>query len=84
MIHLASQTALSWYWLWHPLEGPGYQFWSGIASDLGEVTLVGAVVALAKHHNCHHKGCLLPGHRHPVHGWPACKKHWHEQPEHTK
>src|ERR1017187_525388 len=31
--------------LLHPLEGFGYQFWSGIGSDAGEITLVGIALA---------------------------------------
>jgi hypothetical protein len=62
----------------------GYNFWSGIGSDVSEITLLGMVVALIKHHNCHSKRCLRPGHKHPVHGWPACKKHWHEVPSHIQ
>jgi hypothetical protein len=40
------------------------------------------LLALWKHHNCHHRLCPLPGHRHPDYGWPACKAHWHEVPAH--
>lgn len=65
MIHLASQTAMSWYWLWHPLIGPGYQFWSGIASDVGEVTVIGACVGMYRVHNCAAPRCWRIG-RHPT------------------
>lgn len=76
MIHfLASSTSLSFYRLWHPLQGPGYQFWSGIASDLGEVTLLGAIGAAWHHLNCVEKGCWRKGHKDPEHGHPICRRH---------
>lgn len=68
----------------HPLWGAGYQFWSGIGSDLGELSLLAAVVAALRHKNCHHAGCWRLGHNHPEHGWPACRHHWHETPDHIK
>lgn len=40
---------------------PYYNFWSGVGSDLGEVTLITAiltpVVIAARHHNCATRGC---------------------------
>lgn len=70
--------------LWHWVEvhtgtvnesGPYYGFWSGFGSDLGEVTLLGAVLAAWRHKNCHHPGCLRVGR--PVDGTPytACHRH---------
>jgi hypothetical protein len=45
----------------HPLTGNGYQSWSGIISDLGEITLVGSVVmggiTAYRHIECHQEGC---------------------------
>jgi hypothetical protein len=42
--------------LLHPYSGMGYQFWSGIGSDLGEATLVtmaaGTLAAVYHHHRC--------------------------------
>jgi hypothetical protein len=67
-------------WFWHPLQnGNGYNFWSGFGSDLGEVTLVTAIVAgffgAYRHHNCHVKRCWRPGHIDPAVGAPACSQH---------
>lgn len=76
MIHWASQTSLSWYWMWHPLIGPGYQFYSGIGSDLSEITLIGLLLGAWRHVNCEERGCWRPGHRHPEHGRPVCRKHY--------
>ena len=67
----------------HPLHGSGYQFWSGLGSDFGEATILTAIVATAKHKNCHHKRCWRLGHNHPQHGWPSCKKHWRDTPAHV-
>jgi hypothetical protein len=40
-----------------PLHSDGYNFWSGIGSDFGEVTIVIAAIAWWKHRNCQVKGC---------------------------
>lgn len=69
-----------WSWLLHytgsdNVSGPWYGFWSGFGSDLGEITLIGAVVAAARHKNCVVKGCWRLGHPDPEHGLPACRKH---------
>lgn len=79
-------------WLWRPLAegsgstcstvnhtGCGYAFWSGVGSDIGEITLVTALVAtmlgLYRHHNCHVAGCHAVGHIDPNVAAPACRKH---------
>lgn len=83
MIHAASTTALSWYWLWHPLAGPGYQFWSGIASDLGEVTLIAGALALLKHLNCDSPRCWRYGpHRTADGQHKLCRHHHPDLPSH--
>jgi hypothetical protein len=71
-------------WMWRPLAGNGYQFWSGIGSDAGELTLITSIAAVAamfwRHHNCHVQGCWrLSWHPHPDHGHPVCRIH---HPEH--
>jgi len=59
-------------WLVHPLGActgnayavvrcKGYNFWSGIGSDLGEVTLITAVLATYWHHTCHVSRCWRLG-----------------------
>jgi hypothetical protein len=66
------------HWLyWHTGTngtGPWYGFWSGFGSDLGEVTLLGAILGIYYRHNCHDKGCWRIG-RHIVDGTPWCNKH---------
>jgi hypothetical protein len=56
---------------WYPLQhwlgldsasGPFYLAWSGFASDLGEVTLIGGLLAVYKRHNCHTRWCWRFGH----------------------
>src|SRR5205085_8416328 len=55
----------------------GYQFWSGIGSDVGEVTLLGVAVVWWRTHNCHvHRCWHISWHPHPVHGHPVCRKHY--------
>lgn len=62
-------------WLFEPLRGLGYQFWSGIGSDVGELTILTAAVVWVRHHNCHRKGCWRLGHIDSTHGHPACRHH---------
>lgn len=76
MIHWLS-TAINTYLL-HSEHSNGYQFWSsGPGPGLGQVTLLGAVVALVRHKNCEQKGCWRLGHVHPDHGRPVCRRHYH-------
>lgn len=79
MIHWL-QTAISTYLL-HPMHGNGYQLWSGIGSDLGEVSILIALATWAKHHNCETRGCWRLGHVHPSHGRPVCRRHLTEAKE---
>lgn len=80
MLHAALVAGLPDY-LWHPLRGGnGYNSWSGWVSDVGEATLITAILAsLAtwwRKHNCHvHKCWRLSWHAHPGHGHPVCRKH---------
>ena len=57
-------------------SGPWYAFWSGFGSDLGEIAIMGSLLALVRRHNCHVKGCPRLG-RHPVAGttWTVCRRH---------
>jgi hypothetical protein len=67
-----------WFYTYfvHVLSGRGYQFWSGIGSDVGEVTLLGLVLVWWRNHDCHvHRCWRLQWHPHPVHGHPVCKHH---------
>lgn len=83
MIHAASATSLTWYWLWHPLiPGPGLNFWSGIASDLGEITLIGGMVAVYRKHNCGAPRCWRIG-KHPTADGlhHLCAKHHPDLPD---
>lgn len=58
------------------VSGPWYAFWSGFASDIGEVVLVGSMLAIVRKHNCHVRRCWRVG-RHPVAGtgYMVCRKH---------
>lgn len=53
-----------------------YLFWSGVGSDIGEVTILGAVISMYWKHTCNAKGCYRIG-RHPVKGTAhvVCRKH---------
>ena len=79
------------WWLLHVLgvdnaSGPAYLFWSGFGSDLGELAIVGGLVAMYRRHNCHVRGCWRIG-RHPVEGTPhvVCRHHHpHGAPSHEE
>lgn len=81
-------------WLLHPLgycvgspkmvvACKGYNFWSGIISDLGEVTLIGGSLAMLKHLNCDAPRCLRYGpHRTADGHHKLCRKHHPDLPNH--
>lgn len=74
-------AGLTFWWFWHPLAGPGYQFWSGIGSDIGEIAIVGGAIAIYRRHNCHvHRCWRLSWHAHPDHGHPVCRRHHPDHP----
>lgn len=61
----------TFYRIWSdPMHGEGYQFWSGIGSD---VFLLAPFAWWFRHHNCHVPGCWRVGHVHD--GLPVCRKH---------
>lgn len=53
-----------------------YNFWSGVGSDLGELTLVGGLVALYRKNKCHEARCHRLA-KHHVAGTPytVCRRH---------
>lgn len=60
------------------LGGPGYGFWSGVGSDIGELTLIASVVIFYQHHTCHVSHCWrLAKHAHEQDGvtYQLCRKH---------
>ncbi len=77
-------------WLAHILgidnvSGAWYAFWSGFGSDLGEVAIVGSLLAAYRRHTCHvdsPRFCWRPG-VHPVEGTPykVCKRHHPRVPD---
>lgn len=56
-------------------SGPYYGFLSGAGSDIGEVTLLGAIIAGYRHHNCHTRHCWRLA-KHDVDGtqYRVCRK----------
>lgn len=61
-----------WHWLlWvsgsSNVSDKWYGFWSGFGSDIGEVVLIGGLITIVRHHNCHVSGCWHLG-RHQIAG----------------
>lgn len=73
-------AAFTFYNLTHPLEGLGYQFWSGIGSDFSEVTLLIGVLVFYVKHNCHEHRCLRLSWHPDSEGHPVCKRHHPDHP----
>jgi hypothetical protein len=73
--------------LFHPLRYWGYQFWSGIGSDIGELSIVVSIIVAAlavrrflhSHFPCHTDSCRKLGF-HRVAGTPY-RTCWHHHPE---
>jgi hypothetical protein len=68
--------------LWHWIEvqtgtvnesGPYYGFWSGFGSDIGEIALIGGLITMVRHVNCHNKGCWRVASHTTQHGHKLCK-----------
>ncbi len=71
-----------WHWFMHYSgadNGKWYPWWSGPGSDLGELTLLVAMVAYFRAHSCHVKGCWRHG-RHPYRHYMLCAKHHPDVP----
>ena len=61
-------------------SGPYYGFFSGFGSDLGELAILGGVVQLFRHRNCHVKGCWRLGKPVGDSAFLACHKHHPNHP----
>lgn len=69
---MTPHTVASLTFLLHPIGlcvGPphaielcrGYNFWSGIGSDIGEVAIIGGLIQIVRHLNCHQHRCWRIG-----------------------
>lgn len=74
-MHILALVLIS-HWLYFHFVGSQawVNFWGGIASDVGEITLIGAVIGMWHKHVCHDAHCWRIG-RHVVDGTPWCNKH---------
>jgi len=70
------------HWLWHPLVGRGYQFWSGIAGCFVSLGLLSGLITAYRHINCHAPWCPRRG-IHPAAGgqFKLCRKHHPDLPD---
>lgn len=69
-----------WHWILtvtgsNNTSGVWYGFWSGFGSDLGEVTLVGVLVAQLRARNCEVHGCWRIGRHATAAGHRVCRRH---------
>ena len=67
-----------WFYLYTGANNPTgswYGFWSGFGGAIPDFLLIGSLITLYRHHNCHVKGCPRIGK--PVDGTPylACPTH---------
>lgn len=69
IVHLSQESGSS------NASSRAYSFWSGFGSDIGEVVIIGGLIQLVRHHNCHVQGCWRIGRK--VDGTPyvACPTH---------
>ncbi|MGA2520360.1 MAG: hypothetical protein ABSG81_06015 [Acidimicrobiales bacterium] len=56
-------------------SGTWYGFWSGFGGAIPDFLILGSIITVYRHHNCHVKGCLRLGKQ--VDGTPylACPRH---------
>lgn len=68
---------LAHFFGWYPGGGNsgGYLFWSGAGSDIGELALIGSVVALVRTRKCEVHRCWRPGAHTTAAGHKTCRKH---------
>jgi hypothetical protein len=86
MTHLALGFLLELnHWdLNHPLKGNGYQSWSGILSDVSEVTLPVGVAAFYLQHTCGASWRCLRWAHHKVDGTTTSVCHVHHTGAHHR
>ena len=56
-------------------SGRWYAFWSGFGSDLGELAIVGGLLAVVRRHNCEVHRCWRMGRHRTPDGHMVCRKH---------
>ena len=78
LVHLSEETGTS------SSSSRAYNFWSGFGSDIGEIAIVGGLITLVRHHNCHVKGCWAMGRQVPGTPYVACHDHNPERADNSK
>lgn len=54
---------------------PNYNFFSGFGSDLGELTLLGGLIAVYRRHNCEVRKCWRLGRHQTAAQHHVCRRH---------
>ncbi len=68
---------INWLLTWtgsNNTSGIQYGFWSGFGSDIGEITILVAVIGWWRHNECHVDGCHRLG-RHTFRQYKLCARH---------
>ena len=60
--------------------GPFYLWWSGIGSDLGELTIVVVLAGYLRKHNCEVHRCWRLGRHQTAAGQHVCRRHHPDGP----
>lgn len=69
IVHLSQETGTS------NGASRAYDFWSGFGSDIGELTLVGTMLAMIRQHACEVKPCWRLGRHQTAAGHKVCRVH---------
>jgi hypothetical protein len=71
------------HWLFHPLVGRGYQFYSGVLGDIPEIGILFAGIGILKHLNCDAPRCFRYGPHRTADGHSKlCRVHHPDLPNH--
>ena len=70
LIHFIGADYGARYGTWVPEN-----FWAGFGSDLGEIAIIGGLIAVVRKHNCEVKGCFRLGRHQTAAGHHVCRRH---------
>lgn len=81
-MHLIAAGGFTFVQFFHPLRYWGYEFWSGLGSDLSEITLLGIAIGAFRHVNCQAPWCWRIGRHLTADGHhKLCRRHHPDLPD---